>query len=117
MENKSNGKVANRIVQLRRERGLSQAELSEILYIDRRTIGNAEQGIGTLSNFIAIADFFGVTVDYILKRSNERNNVFDGLGEIDLQILDHLKTITEAEKERLLKHLQLEKSLKNIIGK
>lgn len=49
MDNKNNGKATNRLTLLRKERGLSQRELSEMIYIDQRTISNLENGIYTLS--------------------------------------------------------------------
>lgn len=115
MENKINAKTPNRIAELRKERGLLQRELGDILYIDQRTISNIEKGIGTLSNFVVLADFFGVSLDYILRRSNNRSMVLN-VEEIDFQILEQLNAFASAEKERLLKHLELDNSLKNKNG-
>lgn len=112
MKNKNNGKTQNRVAQLRKERGLSQQELSELLYVDQRTISNIENGICTLHNLVALADIFGVSLDYILKRSDDRGNSLAYLEEIDFKILEQLRELTEAEKGRLLKHLELDNSLK-----
>ncbi len=112
MENKKNEKTLNRVALLRKERGWSQRELGEIILIDRRTICNIEKGIYNLPNLIAIADLFNVTLDYILERSAIRSNVQDGFDEADVLVLEQLKDFTAAEKERLLKHLELDNSLK-----
>ncbi len=106
-------KTANRVAQLRMERGLSQKGLGDMLYIDQHTISNIENGNCTLSNIILIADFFGVTLDYILNRSDKKGNVLQDLDEIDLLVLEQLKVFSKAEKERLLKHLELENALKS----
>ncbi|MCX4357303.1 MAG: helix-turn-helix transcriptional regulator [Oscillospiraceae bacterium] len=116
MENKNNEKALNRVALLRKERGWSQRELGEKLFIDRRTICNIEKGIYNLPNLVAIADLFNVTLDYILWRSDLRVNVQDGFDEVDILVLEQIKDYTTAEKERLLKHLELDNSLKNKNG-
>lgn len=116
MENKNNEKTQSRVAQLRKERGWSQRELGEKLFIDRRTICNIEKGIYNLPNLIAIADLFGVTLDYILKRSDIRGNARDSLDDVDVLVLEQLKEYSIPEKERLLKHLELDNSLKNKNG-
>lgn len=112
MENKRGVKVSNRVAQLRKERGLSQTELGELLYIDQRSVSFIENGNCNLSNLVAIADVFGVTLDYILKRSDDRGNTIKKLDEIDFLILEQFKGLSKHEKERLLRHLELDNSLK-----
>ena len=116
MENKNSAKTPNRVAQLRKERGLSQSELGEMLYIDQRSVSFIENGNCNLSNLVAIADVFGVTLDYILKRSDDRGNTIYNLDEIDFLILDQFKGLSNSEKERLLKHLELDNSLKITSG-
>lgn len=113
MENKNGAKAANRVAQLRKERGLSQSELGEMLFIDQRSVSFIENGNCNLTNLVAIADVFGVTLDYILRRSDDRGNTINSLEEIDFLILDQFKEFSKAEKERLLKHLELDSSLKS----
>lgn len=112
MENKSSVKVPNRVAQLRKERGLTQTELGEMIYIDQRSVSFIENGNCNLANLVAIADVFGVTLDYILKRSDDRDNTLKNLDEIDFLILEQFKGLSKHEKERLLKHLELDNSLK-----
>ena len=112
MENKNSAKTPNRVAQLRRERGLSQSELGEMLYIDQRSVSFIENGNCNLSNLVAIADLFGVTLDYILKRSDDRGNTINNLDENDFLILGQVMGLSKDEKERLLKHLELDSSLK-----
>lgn len=112
MKNKNSVKTPNRVAQLRKERGLSQTELGEMLFIDQRSVSFIENGSCNLSNLIAIAELFGVTLDYILKRSDDRSNMCKGLSEIDFLILEQLNRLTKSEKERLLEHLKLDNSLK-----
>ena len=112
MEYKNIGIMPNRVAMLRKEHNLSQTELGEKLNVSRRTICNIEKGLCTLSNLISLADLFDVSTDYIVMWSNCRRSQSVILAEIDLQILAHLRDMTQAEKERLLKHLRLENALK-----
>lgn len=112
MEDKINGNVQNRVAQLRRECGLSQRELGDLLYLDQRTVSHIESGNCTLANLVAIADVFGVSLDYILMRSNDQEFTLGAWDKLDIAILSQVRKCTDAEKERLLKHLELEQSLK-----
>lgn len=67
--------------ELRKERGLNQREIAEIIQVDIKTYGQWERGTNKnsaspnpkIDRFIALADFYGVSVDYILGRSDFRN--------------------------------------------
>lgn len=107
-----NKKTENRIALLRKERGWSQSDLSDMLYISRRTISNLEKGVFNVSYLVAIADIFNVSVDYIIGRTDERAFIPKEVGELDLLIIDQLNSCSPNEKERLLKHLELENLLK-----
>ena len=65
---------SERLKLLRKEKALSQKRLGDILNIPRTTIANWESGrlpeIAAIEN---LADYFEVTVDYIIGRSNIRN--------------------------------------------
>ena len=114
MEYKNIGIMPNRVAMLRKEHNLSQTELGEKLNVSRRTICNIEKGLCTLSNLISLADLFEVSTDYIVMWSNCRRSQSVIFDEIDLQILAYLKDMTQAEKERLLKHLLTCKGIKII---
>lgn len=61
-----------RLAQLRSEKGLTQADLARELNVDSSTIGNYETGLRfpRPSQLIAICDYFGVSVDYIMGRTD-----------------------------------------------
>ena len=65
----------NRLKKLRKERQLSQDELGEALNLHGRTIGYYESQDRDPSpdTIIKLADFFGVSIDYLMGRSNIRN--------------------------------------------
>lgn len=78
-----------RLAALRNEKGLSQYELAEKLAFSRGQIGNYEQGTREpdFANLIKIADFFQVSIDYLLGRSDDRS--FKGTGHPDLRLTNH----------------------------
>lgn len=66
-----------RLKQLRESQGLSQSELADYLNVSRQSIGgyendNVDPGINTL---VKIADRFNVSLDYLLGRTDEKENV------------------------------------------
>lgn len=64
---------SKRLAQIRKARGLSQYELANRLGYSRGQISNYEQGTRQpdLETLNKIADFFEVTSDYLLGRSND----------------------------------------------
>jgi len=70
----------NRLRQLRKEKGLTQAELAKLLSIGESTISFYESGKRQpdYETLIRIADLFNVSVDYLLGRT-----VLDGTKKID----------------------------------
>ena len=62
----------NRIRDLREDRDMRQSDLAKATGIDQRTISNYETGKTSpdAESLIALADFFDVTIDYLLGRSN-----------------------------------------------
>ena len=63
----------NRIKQLREDRDLRQCDVSEKIGIDQRTLSNYENGKTNPDSFaiIKLADFFGVSTDYLLGHDTE----------------------------------------------
>lgn len=66
----------DRIKKLREELELSQIELSERMGINNSVLSRIESGKRPIqdSELIAFSDFFDVKSDYILGRTNRRNN-------------------------------------------
>jgi len=59
--------VTNKIARLRKERGLSQAELAEAVEVTRQTIISLESGRYNASLLLAhkIAKYFGLTIEEV----------------------------------------------------
>lgn len=107
-----------RIKELREEKGLSQKKLAEALGVSPGTIGNWESGIRE-PNFdmvTKVAEFFQVTVDYLLGQSNVRNQdtvipddddikfaLFDGDQGISDEAYEEVKRFAAFIKEKYKK--------------
>ncbi|CAG6295295.1 transcriptional regulator [Streptococcus pneumoniae] len=67
----------NRLKQLRKEKGLTQQELSEVIAVSYRTIQNWENGESQIKpeKIQQLADFFGVSVGYLLGYEPESEQV------------------------------------------
>lgn len=57
-----------KLLELRKQKGLTQAELAEILFVSRTAVSKWESGRGypNIDSLKAIAKFFGVTIDELL---------------------------------------------------
>ncbi len=62
--------LANQMKKLRNQKGLTQQELADILHVSKGTVGMWETGRREPNTEILseLADFYGVTVDYLLGR-------------------------------------------------
>ena len=58
------------LAELREDRGLSQKQLGALIFVSGGTISNYENGVHypDVEKLIQLANYFGVTVDYLLGR-------------------------------------------------
>lgn len=66
-----------RIKELRNERNMTQSEVAEAIHTSQRNIGRWENNevLPTSEFIIRLADFFQVTTDYLLGRSDDFGNI------------------------------------------
>ena len=64
--------LGNRIKELRLDKGLTQADVAKVMHVAFGTISNWERGVRTpsLEELGELANFFAVTTDYLLGRTN-----------------------------------------------
>lgn len=90
----------NRMKQLREERHLTMREASQRLGIPYTTYVNYEKGLREPNSemLIQIADFFNTSIDYLLKRNDNRvdENLLDIVNEIDDNILQSAGNVRDA---------------------
>ena len=93
----------NRIKLLREEKGLKQDELSKILGVSPSAIGMYERDEREPNDDITLklAEFFNVTTDYLLGKSDNRNieNIRDNF-KIELSTKEY-KNITDEQKKQI----------------
>lgn len=81
----------NRLKALREKRGLSQSDLAAKFNVSASTIGMYEQGLRepNIERLNRLAEFFGVSLDYLMCRTNEVSKTFSPMTR-DLIDLLHL---------------------------
>lgn len=64
----------NRLRELRKERGLTLRELEDVINTSNQNISNWEVGRSSpnIEYLIALADYFKVSIDYLVGRSDVR---------------------------------------------
>ncbi|MCC7668903.1 MAG: helix-turn-helix transcriptional regulator [Leuconostoc pseudomesenteroides] len=64
----------HRLRELRKERGLTMIEFADDLFIHPRTVHRCESGTSepVLSTLIRMADYFKVSIDYLVGKSDVR---------------------------------------------
>ena len=102
--------LSKRINELRTARGWSQVELAHRLQISKQTVSNWENDnvLPSIEMLLRLADFFGVTADYLLGREATPTLSADGLSaeqvaHLRLLIKDFAELNAEQERLRNLK--------------
>ena len=85
-------KYKNRIRDLREDRDLRQTDVSKATGIDQKTLSNYETGKTSPDSYalIRVADFFGVSIDYLVGRT-----------EIDIKSKEDLTSRLEGMKNMI----------------
>lgn len=80
----------DRLLELRRQRDLSQSELANYIGVNKQTISQYERGVRRpdLDTLSILCDFFNVSSDYLLGKSNITMRFVDSFGLNKLDISD-----------------------------
>lgn len=99
-------KFGQRLKSLRLERDLKQSELAKIIEVSPSTIGMYEQGrrYADLETLNKIADYFDVSVDYLIGRTDVKK--FDDFPEEVKRLANLFVTFNGEKSERLEKLLR-----------
>ena len=88
-------KLVDRILELRKQKGLSQEQLADILGVSRQAVSKweSEQSVPDMDKIVLMSDCFEVTTDYLLKgiepaakevsKSRISGGIVGGLGVIE----------------------------------
>lgn len=91
---------------LREDRDLKQEDIAKYMKVDRSTVGKWESGSSSpdYDKLIKLAEYFNVSVDYILGRTDVKNptdKISDALEE-DEELLEFWNELKEREELQLL---------------
>ncbi len=94
--------IGERLIYLRKEKGLTQKRLSEILFINYRTYSGYERNeIEASDDFkIQLAKFYNVSVDYLLGIIDEPRPIKNGDEYIRLP-----KPLSDGDRKELKKYI------------
>ncbi|KEH52359.1 DNA-binding protein [Streptococcus phage Javan288] len=84
----------NRLKELRKEKGLTQADLAELLEVTKLTISNWEKGVSSIKSdrLKKLCEIFDVDVPYLLGYNNVKNETDIKVSILD-EALEKLRTI------------------------
>lgn len=101
----------NRLKQLRLERSLLQSDVAKVIKKSERIVGFYETGERDMNTetLSTLADFFNVSIDYLLGKSDIRN-IEDEFKTIYSKEIDGL---TEEEIKEALEFYKIVKNIKN----
>lgn len=123
--------MKNRIRELRKERGLTQEELGNLMGLERSTISSYERGRlePTFQNIIKLADIFSVSAKYLMGMSDNRmeegrqdiraevENLMKDISDDDDGLTYGNKKITHPTREMIVKSLESTLNLVDSVSK
>lgn len=101
----------NRLKQLRLERGLLQSDIAKVIKKSERIVGFYETGERDMNTetLSILADFFNVSIDYLLGKTNIRNLE----NEFKFAYHKEIEGLTEEEIKEALEFYKMVKNRKN----
>ena len=99
-----------RLKKLRKEKGLTQTELGDMLGIDKSTICCYEKGTRqpSLENILDFMQIFAVTADYLLGSDELIKTVEDKKHQVKSMRTEEIKFIEELRKDKTVYNILLE---------
>lgn len=98
--------LADRIKILRSQQGLTQQEMADLSGISRVALARYENQtrLPTVEKMIMLADFFGVTVDYLIGRVNQeqKESAVVDLSGFDPELVEAIRDVRPEEKTAVL---------------
>ncbi|EKQ50306.1 MULTISPECIES: helix-turn-helix transcriptional regulator [unclassified Clostridium] len=101
--------LGDKIKNLRKKKGLTQQELSDAIGVSRSTIGMVEKNLQGTGNetLIKLADFFGVTVDYLLSDNEQIENIEEIKKERDYSLSIKEQENIDDEAQKIINELSM----------
>jgi len=101
---------------LRKEKGITQKQLAEKLFVDQTAVSYWEQGKTNpdLEKQIALADFFNVTTDYLLGRTDDTGPqpliIPEELKDVKVAFHNGEEDLTQDEVDKIAEYVRFLKS-------
>lgn len=108
--------MSNRLKVLRKEKGLTQADLAKVLNTNQSQYGKYENGKTNLSieNAKILAEYFGVSIPYLL--GYEENSMANKPNAtISIELVKELYSISEKRAKLLQENIVLDKKERDIL--
>lgn len=108
--------MSNRLKKLRREKGLTQADLAKVLNTNQSQYGKYENGKTNLSleNAQILSEYFGVSIPYLLG-FEENFTAIKPNETISIELVKELSFISEKKSKLLQEYIELDKNERDII--
>ena len=105
-----------RLKELRKDKGLTQADLAKVINTNQSQYGKYENGKTSLSieNSKILADFFGVSIPYLLGL-DDTPTLVNPRGTIPSKWMQELFSISHKKSELLQEYMELDKREKAIL--
>lgn len=105
---------ARRLKELRKETGITQIEFARKFNIANGTVGNWESG-NRQPDYVTlqkIADFFKVSVDYLVREETEENTEIKKSPSVDItegeqKLLDLFRKVPENQQQMVLQMIEV----------
>ena len=106
---------SKRLKTLRQEKHLNQIELSKLILVGNKTISDYERGISNpdFDTLQRIANFFNVSTDYLLGKTDDRNATAAAAPELEgvkLALYNQTEELTEEQLQDVLKFVEFIKN-------
>lgn len=100
---------SNNLKSLRQSRGMTQEQLADFLNLSRSTIAgyearNRQPGF---EHLVIIAEFFQVTIDYLLRGYEDELDISIKENSLDQEVLQSYRKLTLESKQDTLKCIRL----------
>ncbi len=100
--------MVKNLKKLRNQFGISQQQLADVIAVSQQSVNkyenhSVEPDIETL---IKMADFFHVTVDYLIGRNDTENNEKIGITPREVELLQAIRELKPVQKECVLKIIE-----------
>lgn len=108
--------MSNRLKKLRKEKGLTQADLAKVLNTNQSQYGKYENGKTNLSleNAQILSEYFGVSIPYLL--GYEDNSMANKPNAtIAIELVKELSSISEKRSRLHQEYIELDKKERDIL--